>query len=178
VYQVETGVCAQAGIVLGFEEGFSAWDLLRLPVDMVRVHLWERVSLGWFALPAVVGLATGYALEKRPGSSFDAPELFAVAAIASFAATSANVVAQALAALSWSDVHRDEWWISLLFALGHLVFVITPALELARKGGVAHTTLTAFHFVGGVGSFFLFGAGFYVGGVCLLGLGVTNSFTK
>lgn len=86
-------------------------------------------------------------------------------------------------AMEWSDANREKAWISVTILLGaHAIFWITPSVQLNRhvRGGELKQTgrkpqtllLCVLHLVLAPVSLFTFGAGYYVGPLCLFAAGV------
>lgn len=60
------------GLAVGYKEEFSLVEWIRVPLDVVRIHLWEGQSLGFILAPLLAVLAGGFGIlfwqRKKVGS--------------------------------------------------------------------------------------------------------------
>ena len=175
VYEPENRT-GPAGVVVGFEEAFSPTEYLAVPVDLVRVRLWEGQSpllaLGPFLL-TVLGGAGLLGREWRDGDGAGPLRWTLAGAGLLVLGSGVNTAVQTVLALARTGVTPG--------ALVTAVFVAVPVL--GGTWGITRARRPAWRLtprqrvgLGIVGALSLLTwAGFIVGPVVLLGLAVVPS---
>ena len=155
--------------VIGYLEGFTAEEILSLPINLLDIYQWEGQGL-WQALAPyllmfVVGLALaiyGYTIMGKPESWV---KWLALISSLAFLGSSASVVAQL--AFSFTRVPLSmSAFLSLGFALVYLILALVMARFAYKRKPLGTGNRAVFIFVGIVG-LGLWG-GFYIGPILAL----------
>jgi hypothetical protein len=118
VFENETG--GKFGIAIGYIESFSASEWLGVPLDVIKIHLWEGQSIFLILAPliliVIIGLILFYIFQKRTGKG---PRLLShrlgFLAGLIFFGTSAMILMQMLIALGRGP-GGPLLWVTFVFA--------------------------------------------------------------
>jgi hypothetical protein len=154
------------GIVLGYKETFTLMEWITIPINQIRVYLWEGQSLLLiFFLPGIT-LALGLLViffKREVISGFNPSRISGIFAGLFFLGTGLSFIFQMLISLSKSS-YSSEVSVTLFLVLASLVLGVT-ALILSLKDedyGARSTRKRLYFFIIGIAGL-LFWAGWLIG---------------
>jgi MFS family permease len=135
VFENETG--GKFGIAIGYIESFSASEWLGVPLDVIKIHLWEGQSIFLILAPliliVIIGLILFYIFQKRTGKG---PRLLShrlgFLAGLIFFGTSAMILMQMLIALGRGP-GGPLLWVTFVFAAIPIILGIGILLNSFMK---------------------------------------------
>jgi hypothetical protein len=172
----------QAGnyaFVIGYLEGFTAGEILSLPLNLLTIYQWEGQQLWVALLPYILvfalGLAFAYYGFRRMGKPDSWVKWLAVISSLAFIGSTVNVIAQL--AFSFTRVPVSSLMVlSLLFAVAYLVMGLVLGRFAYKRKELSIGLRIAFAAIGIIG--LTMWGGFYIGPILALVIALAPPYKR
>jgi hypothetical protein len=138
------------GIVIGYKETFTLMEWIFIPLNQIKVYLWEGQSLAMILFPLGITLALGILalfLKREIISGSSPAKISGIFAGLFFLGTGVSFLLQMLISLSKSE-YSSAVYISLVLALSSIVLgLLALRLSLKDKGYIARSTKKSLYFL-------------------------------
>lgn len=163
------------GIVIGYKEIFSLKEWISIPLNQIKVYLWEGQSLVMILSPIVITLALGiiaFFLKRKVISGSSPAKISGIFAGLFFLGTGLSFLLQMLISLSKSG-YTSSVYITLILALASIVLgLLALKLSFKDKGYSARSTNISLYFLGlGIAGLLLW-SGWFAGSLLAFGAAV------
>ncbi len=166
-------------IAIGYIEGFTAGEILSLPVDLVTIYQWEGQPLWLAILPYVLVFVVGFILAfywykktERPNTWVKGLAL--IASLAFFGST-ANIIMQLAFAFTMVPI-SSQVWLSLGFAAAYLIMGVLLMRFAYKRSEITLAWRVGFILIGIIG--LTMWGGFYVGPLLSLVVGLAPPYKR
>ena len=138
------------GIVIGYKEIFTLIEWISIPINQIKVYLWEGQSLVTILFPLGITIALGILalfLKREIKSGFSPAKISGIFAGLFFLGTGLSFLLQMLISLSKST-YNSAVSITLILALASIVLgLLALRLSLKDKGYSARSTKKSIYFL-------------------------------
>jgi hypothetical protein len=165
--------------VIGYLEGFTAGEILSLPLNLLTIYQWEGQQLWQSLLSYILVFTFGLLLAYYGYRKMDKPDtwvkwLAAISALAFFGST-VSVIAQL--AFSFTRVPISfQVWLSLGFAVAYLVMGLVLARFAYKRKQLSLGLRVAFILIGAIG--LIMWGGFYIGPIMAFVVGLAPPYKR
>lgn len=151
------------GMALGYRETFTLYEWLKIPIDLVEIHLWEQQPLALLFGPPVLALIIGYLYINKMKKTLTLATIAALLYIASGTLTLAQMTIYLYAAGFSGSALLTMFFVAAQLGLG--VFVLNNEKTWITWIGIGVAGL-------------MFWAGWIIGPVLAIGYGVTQKIKE
>jgi hypothetical protein len=137
------------GVVVGYKESFTLMEWIFIPLNQIKVYLWEGQSLILILSPIVITLALGIItlFLKRKVMSFSPAKISGILSGLFFLGTGLSFLIQMLISLSKSE-YSSAVYITIILALASIVLgFFALRLSLKDKGYGERSTKRSLYFL-------------------------------
>lgn len=161
------------GIVIGYKENFTLMEWISIPLNQIKVYLWEEQSLVMILSPVVITLVLGIiALLRKARYGFSPAKISGIFSGIFFFGTGLSFLLQMLISLSKS-AYNSAVYITLILALASILLgLLALILSFKDEGYSTRSTKKSLYFLGlGIAGLFLW-AGWFAGPLLAFGAAV------
>jgi len=163
------------GIVIGYKEAFTPMEWISIPINQIKVYLWEGQSLVMILFPLGITLVLGILLlflKREVVSGFSPAKISGIFAGLFFIGTGLSFLLQMLISLSKS-AYTSAVSITIILALASILLgLLALGLSLKDKGYSTRSIKKSLLFLGiGIAGFLLW-AGWFAGPLLAFGAAV------
>jgi len=177
VYSGEQG--GNYAIAIGYIEGFTAGEILSLPINLETIYQWEGqelwVAISPYILVFAVGLAFAYYGYRRMEKPNNWIKGLAVVASLAFFGSTVNVISQLGFSFTRVPV-SSQVWLSLGFAVAYLIMGLVLARFAYKRNKLSLGLRIAFAAIGILG--LTMWGGFYIGPILALVIALAPPYKK
>jgi len=156
-------------IAIGYVEGFTAGEILSLPINLLTIYQWEGQQLWEAILPYImvfaIGLALAYYGYRKMGKPDSWVKWLAVISSLAFLGSTVNVLAQLAFSFTRVPISSSVAF-SLLFALAYLIMGLVLGRFAFKRKELSLGYRLAFIAIGIIG--LTMWGGFYIGPILAL----------
>lgn len=165
-------------IAVGYVEGFTAEEILLLPLSLLTIYQWEGQELWMVLLPYILVVATGLILAvcgyRRMGKPDRTVKWLAMLSSLAFLGSTANILAQLLFTFARVPLSSPVI-VSLLFAFAYLALGLVGARFAYKRGkNLDLSARVIFLSIALVG--FVMWGGFYIGPALALVIAISPPY--